>query len=81
MLLGCWWGVVALVRAGVPAVGRLVAAAGHPFAVGVGGMMGCAAEWSAGSIRGLDRASGGHDLHDPRRPATGAAVHAARVLG
>jgi hypothetical protein len=39
--LSAVWGV-ALIRAGCPARGQAVAAAGHPFAVGVGGMVGCA---------------------------------------
>jgi hypothetical protein len=58
-------------------------AARHPFAAQVGGMMGCAgACWPVGSIRGIDHAtSGGHDLHDPHRPAVRVtAPHAATGL-
>jgi hypothetical protein len=44
-------------------------AAGHPFAAAGGGTMGCAVHWPVGSItKGRPRHSGGHDLHDPRRP-------------
>jgi len=71
-----WWGVV-LISAGVPAVGRPWGLPVIPSPVAVAGMMGFAVSWSAGSIRGGDRARvGGHDQRDPRRPAR-AAVHAA----
>src|SRR3954468_17848036 len=77
-----WRGGVALIIAGVPAIAAVERAARHPFAAQVGGMMGVrGACWPVGSIRGSDHATGGgHDLHDPHRPAVRVTSHAATGL-
>jgi hypothetical protein len=43
----------------VPGRGQAVAAAGHPFAAGVGGMMGCAVRGVGGVNQSGDRAGSG----------------------
>ena len=71
LILSTGWGGVALINAGVPAVAAVERAARHPFAAQVGGMMGCAVpagRWGQ-SEGSTTPTGGGHDLHDPHRPA------------
>src|SRR5665213_1183961 len=67
----CWGAALSSSGTGVPVCGQAVRLPVIP-SPRLGGMKRFDGPWSAGSISGATTPGGGHDLHDPRRPAPAA---------